>query len=81
MGYRNYYIGQTDDIEKTLYGFHNVSKDLDLCITVKADHPDVAYKAIEYFHTLGMEANTDHNFPNAVYVYCYEIGMHTKERD
>lgn len=81
VGYRNYFIGRTDNIEETLYGFHHVKKGKDLCITFTANDSDVAIKVIEHFHTLGMETDDDKNIPNAVHVYCYEIGMHTKERD
>lgn len=80
--YQDYYIGITNDIVERLFGYHQVDKDNDWWIHCKADTEEISREVEKFYLEKGMDGGTGGGTPNdpPLYVYCYEIGEHTKER-
>lgn len=77
--YSDFYIGITNDVERRLFVEHNVSKTDDWWIYCTAVSKSAAQDTEEYFLSKGMKGNTGGGTDDSVYVYCYELSVHTKE--
>lgn len=80
--YQDYYIGITNDVDERLFSYHQVDKESDWWIHCKADTEEISREVEKCFLDKGMDGDTGGGNPNTppLYVYCYEIGEHTKER-
>lgn len=76
FSYSEYFIGLTNDLEKA-YIDHNISRESDWNLLYKANTDSMAKKVIAYFRFLRMLSDIECCEGN--YVYCYKIGMHSKE--
>ena len=76
----DYYVGITDNINERLHGFHKVPKEGHWFKWCKADSDTIARDVEKYYLDKGMDGDTGGGDENTVYVYCYEIGLNTKER-
>lgn len=77
--YSNYYVGITNDIERRLFGEHNVSKDNAWWIYCVAYNKEEAQQVEEYFLKKGMQGDTGGGTEDSTFVYCYEITNETNE--
>ena len=77
--YSDYYIGITNNIERRLFGEHNVSKENAWWIWCTAVDKETAQQVEEYFLAKGMQGNTGGGNDDTVYVYCYEVTKNTIE--
>ena len=77
--YSGFYIGITNDVERRLFGEHNVSKQKDCWIYRKADSKPIAQDVEEYFLDKGMQGDTGGGNDDSTYVYCYRITSYTVE--
>lgn len=77
--YSEYYIGITNDVERRLFGEHNVSKDNAWWIYRTAIDKATAQTVEEHFLNMGMKGDTGGGTDDSIYVYCYEISRTTKE--
>lgn len=79
--YSSFYVGITDDIDKDLFGFHQVPKEGHWYIYCPADNIDIAHNVEQHFHDLGMDSSIgDTPGGDSSIVYCYEKSDKTKER-
>lgn len=76
--YSNYYVGITNDIERRLFGEHNVQKD-GLWLSYEAINKEEAQQVEEYFLKQGMQGYTGGGTEDSTFVYCYEITNATTE--
>lgn len=81
LDYKAFFIDYTDSLERKVIGHH--LQESDWLLTFHADSSEVAQRIVEYFSTLGMATNYQaaKNDVDGVWVYCYEITMHTREYD
>ena len=77
--YSDYYIGITNDIERRLFGEHNVPRNGHWRIHEVANNEDHARDAEKHFLDKGMKGSTGSGGTDCVYVYCYEISNSTRE--
>ena len=77
--YADLYIGITNDIERRLFGEHNVNKENAWWIWREACDKWTAQEVEEYFLEQGMKGDTGGGNNGTVYVYCYEITNNTIE--
>lgn len=77
--YSDFYIGITNDIDRRLFGEHNVSKEHGWWIYRKGDTKAVAQAVEEYYLDKGMQGDTGGGSEDTTYVYCYEITNYTEE--
>lgn len=75
--YSGWYVGITNDIERRLFGEHNVNKQQDRWIWRPADSKDVAQEVEEYFLDAGMDGDTGGGNDDTIYVYAYMKNWHT----
>lgn len=77
--YSDFYIGITDNIERRLFGEHNVSKQGQWYIHAQADNIDIARDVEKHFLDKGMQGDDGGGNDTSVYVYCYEVTQNTIE--
>lgn len=77
--YSDFYIGITNDVDRRLFGEHNVDKDRSWWIYRTAIDKIAAQLAEEYFLSKGMKGASGGGTKDTIYVYCYEITNTTKE--
>lgn len=75
--YSNFYIGITNDVNRRLFGEHNVSRDNAWWIYREADDKETAQNVEEYYLQKGMQGDTGGGISQSRYVYCYEITNRT----
>lgn len=77
--YSDFYIGITNDIERRLFGEHNVDRNYGWWIYCEAINKATAQEVEEYYLDKGMKGDTGGGNENTTYVYCYEITNTTVE--
>lgn len=77
--YSDFYIGITNDVERRMFGEHNVSKENAWWIWCEALDKAGAQEVEEYFLAKGMQGNTGGGNNDTIYVYCYEVTNYTVE--
>ena len=77
--YSDFYIGITNDVERRLFGEHNVAKNHSWRIYRTAIDKATAQTVEEHFLSKGMKGDTGGGTEDTIYVYCYEITNSTKE--
>ena len=79
--FSKFYIGITNDIERRLFGEHNVPKEQGTAwwIIKEAINKNTAQKVEEHFLNRGMQGDTGGGFEDSVWVYCYKISSKTRE--
>lgn len=77
--YSDFYVGTTNNIERRLFGEHNVKKNSQWYIWEEADSKDVAQEVEKFFLNKGMQGDTGGGNADTVFVYCYEITRDTIE--
>lgn len=73
------YIGITSDINRRLFGFHNVDEKRNLWIHCPADNIRTARMVEKYFLNFGMQGGDGGGNDRSTVVYCYEVTEYTKE--
>lgn len=77
--FSDFYIGITNDIERRLFGEHNVSQNGHWFIYRKAIN-DVHARSVEkHYLDKGMKGGDGGGDATCTYVYCYEISVSTNE--
>lgn len=71
--YSDFYVGITNDVERRLFGEHNVQQRGKWWICREALDKDTAQKVEEYYLDKGMKGDTGGGNDDTVFVYCYEI--------
>ena len=77
--YGDFYIGITNDIDRRLFGEHNVPRNGHWRIHRKANNDTHARNVEKHFLNEGMKGGTGGGGTDCVYVYCYEISNSTIE--
>lgn len=77
--YSDFYIGITNDIDRRLFGEHNVPRNGYWRIHRLANNESHARTVEKHFLNEGMKGNTGGGNADCVYVYCYEISNQTVE--
>ena len=77
--YSDFYIGITNDVNRRLFGEHNVPKDNSWWIYRQAVDKDTAQKVEEYYLNKGMQGDTGGGTEETLFVYCYAITSSTIE--
>lgn len=79
--FSKFYIGITNDIERRLFGEHNVPKEQGAAwwIIKEAINKNTAQKVEEHFLNRGMQGDTGGGTDDSVWVYCYKITNKTRE--
>lgn len=77
--FSKFYIGITNDIERRLFGEHNVPRNGHWRIHLEAINKEHAQAVEEHFLNRGMQGDTGGGFEDSVWVYCYKISNKTRE--
>lgn len=77
--YKDYYIGITNDIDRRLFGEHNVSRKYDWWIYCDAINKEHAQAVEEHFLEKGMKGDIGGGTSDSSWVYCYKITEKTIE--
>lgn len=77
--YSDFYIGITNNVDRRLFGEHNVDKNYAWWIYRTAVDKATAQVVEEYFLSKGMRGETGGGTDDTIYVYCYEVTNTTKE--
>lgn len=77
--FSNFYIGITNDIERRLFGEHNVPKKGHWFIYREATNDEHARSVEKHYLDKGMKGGDGGGDNSSTYVYCYEISNSTKE--
>ena len=79
--YSDFYIGITNDVERRLFGEHNVNKKQGAAwwIVREAINKATAQAVEEYYLDKGMQGDTGGGNEDTTFVYCYEITSTTVE--
>lgn len=77
--YSDFYIGITNDIDRRLFGEHNVPKKGHWRIHKEAVSDKAARAVEKHFLDKGMQGGDGGGDDTSVYVYCYEISSVTTE--
>ena len=77
--YGDFYIGITNDIDRRLFGEHNVPRNGHWRIHRVANNETHARNVEKHFLNEGMKGGTGGGGTDCVYVYCYEISNSTIE--
>ena len=72
-------IGITNDVDRRLFGEHNVDKNHAWWIYRTAVDKATAQVVEEHFLSKGMKGETGGGTDDTIYVYCYEVTNTTKE--
>lgn len=79
MYYSDFYIGITNDVDRRLFGEHNVDRKHSWWIYRTAIDKAAAQAVERHFLGKGMVGDTGGGTDDTIYVYCYEITNTTKE--
>lgn len=77
--YSDFYVGITNDVERRLFGEHNVQKVGQWWIYCDAINKATAQSVEEYYLNKGMKGDTGGGTDDSTIVYCYEITRNTVE--
>ena len=77
--FSKFYIGITNDIERRLFGEHNVPRNGHWRILREAINKEHAQAVEEHFLNKGMKGDTGGGTDDSVWVYCYKITNKTRE--
>ena len=77
--FNKFYIGITNDIERRLFGEHNVPRNGHWRIHREAINKKHAQAVEEHFLNKGMKGDTGGGTDDSVWVYCYKITSNTVE--
>lgn len=77
--FSKFYIGITNDIERRLFGEHNVPRNGHWRIHREAINKEHAQSVEEHFLNKGMKGDTGGGTDDSVWVYCYKITNKTRE--
>jgi hypothetical protein len=77
--YSDFYIGITNDIERRLFGEHNVPKEGYWRIHREAINEEHARAVEKHFLDKGMKGGTGGGNCDCIWVYCYETSDNTIE--
>lgn len=77
--YTNFYIGITNDIERRLFGEHNVSREQNWWIYREAINDEHSRAVEQHFLELGMRGGGGGGDETSIFVYCYKITNSTNE--
>lgn len=77
--YSDFYVGITNDIERRLFGEHNVDRNNGWWIYCEAINKATAQEVEEYYLNKGMKGDTGGGNEDSTFVYCYEITATTIE--
>lgn len=77
--FSKFYIGITNDIERRLFGEHNVPRNGHWRIYREAINKEHAQAVEEHFLNKGMKGDTGGGTDDSVWVYCYKITNKTRE--
>lgn len=77
--YSSYYVGITNDIERRLFGEHNVPRNSHWRIHNEAINKEHAQAVEEHFLAKGMKGDTGGGTDDSVYAYCYRVSNETIE--
>ena len=77
--FSKFYIGITNDIERRLFGEHNVPRNGYWRIHREAINKEHAQAVEEHFLNKGMKGDTGGGTDDSVWVYCYKITNKTRE--
>ena len=77
--FSKFYIGITNDIERRLFGEHNVPRNGHWRIHCEAINKEHAQVVEEHFLNKGMKGDTGGGTDDSVWVYCYKITNNTVE--
>ena len=77
--FSKFYIGITNDIERRLFGEHNVPRNGHWRIHREAINKEHAQAVEEHFLNKGMKGDTGGGTDDSVWVYCYKITNKTRE--
>ena len=78
IDYHNFYIGATSNVKEALCA-HHVSIQDDNCIFCLANNITISRDVVQHFQAMGMISDLETIRDNALWVYCYKIGLHTME--
>ncbi len=71
--YSDFYIGITDDVERSLLDDHRISPDTDIWLYSEVQTPSAALQVLNHFLTKGMQGAPDDAPAQATTIYCYVI--------
>lgn len=77
--YSDFYVGITNDVERRLFGEHNVQKNGRWWIFRDAINKSTAQSVEEHYLNRGMKGDTGGGTDDSTFVYCYEITNNTVE--
>lgn len=77
--YSDFYVGITNDIERRLFGEHNVQANGQWWIYRQAIDKNTAQLVEEHYLDKGMKGDTGGGNDDSTFVYCYEITRNTVE--
>ena len=77
--FSKFYIGITNDIERRLFGEHNVPRNGHWRIHREAINKEHAQAVKEHFLNKGMKGDSGGGTDDSVWVYCYKITNKTRE--
>lgn len=75
--YSKWYVGITNDIDRRLFGEHNVDRKQDYWIYRTASSKSVAQEIEEYFLDAGMDGDTGGGNDDTKIVYAFKKNSHT----
>lgn len=75
--YSGWYVGITNDIDRRLFGEHNVDREKDYWIYRTANSKAIAQEIEEYFLDKGMDGDTGGGSDDTTKVYVYKKNWHT----
>ena len=78
--YSKWYVGITNDIDRRLFGEHNVDRKQDYWIFRTASSKSVAQEVEEYFLNVGMVGDTGGGNDDTKIVYVFKKNNHTAPR-
>ncbi|MBA7583001.1 hypothetical protein ES708_24939 [subsurface metagenome] len=75
--YDNWYVGSTDDLDKSLYSEHGVDKMLGIFLQFEANDGATASRVVKHFIEKGAEGETGKIDKSANIFYIYKITNRT----
>lgn len=78
--YSDFFIGVTDDVDKSLFRDHMVSKTNSSYIYAPASTHENALAVKKYYHNLGMRTSSRRTSKLSKMVYCYGVSPYTIEK-
>ena len=78
--YSDFFIGVTDDVDKSLFEEHLVPRDNSCYIYVPANTHENALAVKNYYRNLGMRTSNRRTSQSSKMVYCYGVSPYTIEK-